>query len=304
MNFLDVLIILLVVAFGLIGYWRGFFNSLAGFLSFVLAAFVAFLTYHQVGKFLSGPFGLSLNLAELVTFFLLFVILSILFFLLAIFLAQKIYKGRLYLLDKILGIPAGLLEGIILTCVILILLSVLPQSWGIGKTLQGSKFTSFLTHKTSALYQRVKGEFASKIPGLISYPEQTITIERYGELVSDIDWQELDGATCFACGGKVKYHGLKKHIVDGREVLSPYFVCPSCGRHSDGCQTFEGFHKLYGQCPEELGELGYRFDCGMWPNGNFVKPVGHCPVCHREEVKIPFSLPVFYPNLDSILVRL
>lgn len=302
MRFLDFLIILFIIGFGIKGYWRGFLNSFMGFLSFFLAAALSFLTYHQIGNILRRFLPLSQNISEILGLCLVFVFLSALLVVMGDYLAEKISQSRFYLLDKSLGIFIGILEGIILSSIILILASVLPSNWGLGPVLKSSKIASFLNYKSANIGQKITKELAGKIPQFISYPEQSITQQQYSEVIGDIQWSELDGATCFACGGRVKYQGMKSHLVNGQMVISPYFVCTSCGRHSDGCQTFEGYHKLYGVCPEHLAELGYRFDCGMWPNGNFVKPQGRCPVCHPQEVKISFALPIFYPQFKPILL--
>jgi len=300
MGILDIVIIVLLIGFGFWGYVRGLFASLGGLLSFLLAGLVSFLVYHRLGQIISRYFDISLNMAELLTIFLVFFFLTIVFSILATQLSNKIQVGRFAWLDKILGIPTGIIEGLILISAILLILSVLPSQAHLGSLLLDSQFASFLTDKTSKVYQRVKAELGPKIPQFIFYPEHSFSEEKYSQLITGIDWQKLDGATCFACGGHVKYLGIKKHIVQGQEVWSPYFVCTSCGRHSDGCQTYEGYHQIYGECPQRLGELGYRFDCGMWPNGNFVKPVGQCPVCHPAEVKVPFQFPLFYPSLKPI----
>lgn len=92
-------------------------------------------------------------------------------------------------------------------------------------------------------------------------------------------FSQLDGATCIACRGKVDFLGyLKKD----NNPLVPKFRCRVCGRTSDGCQTFEGFHKIYGICSVDEAEKGVELDCGTWTNGIWVVPKGKCPVCGKE----------------------
>ncbi len=160
-------------------------------------------------------------------------------------------------------------------------LSVLPQKIGLANLLKNSFLAPKITKITSQLYKKAESKISSKLPQLIRYPEQAFGKGEYQKVLSDINesqWKALDKATCYNCGGKVKYMGVKEHLVSQEKVSSPYFVCTKCGRHSDSCQTFEGYHKLYNECPVLLARQGVRFDCGMWPNGNFVKPKGRCPI--------------------------
>ncbi len=92
-------------------------------------------------------------------------------------------------------------------------------------------------------------------------------------------FSQLDGATCIACGGKVKFLG---YLRKDKNPLVPKFQCTKCGRTSDGCQTFEGFHRIYGMCPVDEAKKGIQLDCGTWTNGTWVVPKGKCPVCGKE----------------------
>lgn len=94
-----------------------------------------------------------------------------------------------------------------------------------------------------------------------------------------INYRRLSGATCIECGSPVRFRGY--HRTGGVHV-SPLFVCPDCGRQSDGCQTFDGFHRMYGRCPYELGERA-ELDCGVWSNRRPVRVTGTCPVCGLGE---------------------
>lgn len=104
---------------------------------------------------------------------------------------------------------------------------------------------------------------------------------REGEpaLVERVNYSRLNGATCIECGARVHFDGYFNRIGSS---ISPRFTCPVCGRTSDGCQTFEGFHRMYGLCPCEVAEALGPIDCGVWPNDRPVYPRGVCPVCGRS----------------------
>jgi len=93
-----------------------------------------------------------------------------------------------------------------------------------------------------------------------------------------INFSRLNGAMCIECRTPVRFQGYRMKL--GMSV-SPQFICPNCGRTSDGCQTFEGFHTMYHHCPIEVARGRVAIDCGVWPNGRPVQPKGRCPVCGR-----------------------
>lgn len=96
------------------------------------------------------------------------------------------------------------------------------------------------------------------------------------EFSERLNFRRLHGSTCIECGSEVAWLGYRR--VRGSEI-APYFICPECGRRSDGCQTFEGFHAMYRQCPYEHAADGFELDCGVWPNERPLVPAGACPEC-------------------------
>ncbi|MFO7650164.1 MAG: hypothetical protein R6X13_02325 [bacterium] len=100
-----------------------------------------------------------------------------------------------------------------------------------------------------------------------------------GRLVERINYSRLDGSTCIECRAAVRFEGYRRRFTVS---VSPLFRCPNCGRTSDGCQTYEGFHRMYGRCPTDVADSLGPIDCGVWPNGRPVLPSGACPVCMRR----------------------
>jgi hypothetical protein len=95
-----------------------------------------------------------------------------------------------------------------------------------------------------------------------------------------VNFTRLAGATCYECRNGVGFEG---YFRTGLAQVSPRLRCPNCGRTSDGCQTFEGFHQMYGACPVQVAtDDQAELDCGVWPNDKPVLPVGACTVCRLE----------------------
>lgn len=102
---------------------------------------------------------------------------------------------------------------------------------------------------------------------------------RQGMQFLRVNFSRLNGVTCINCRTPVEFLGYR---FSRGTMISPEYRCPKCGRTSDGCQTFEGFHIIYGKCPVDLANQGVEFDCGVWTNGWWTLPHGKCPVCGKE----------------------
>jgi uncharacterized membrane protein required for colicin V production len=116
------------------------------------------------------------------------------------------------------------------------------------------------------------------IPKLVLLPpryEQELGNMRFGPQFMRLNFARLEDATCIKCRGPLEFLGYKR--VRGSR-LSPKFICRRCGRTSDGCQSFQGMHAIYDECPVLVARRGIRLNCGIWPNPDFVYPLGRCPV--------------------------
>jgi hypothetical protein len=112
----------------------------------------------------------------------------------------------------------------------------------------------------------------------LKFNEEGNPVFQRNTLRERVNFLRLDNSTCIECNTMVNFKGYKRRF---GLLVSPLFVCPNCGRTSDGCQTFEGFHKIYGRCPIEIVEKTGPIDCGVWTNNRPVYPKGKCPVCGR-----------------------
>jgi hypothetical protein len=104
-------------------------------------------------------------------------------------------------------------------------------------------------------------------------------MEARAGLVERINYSRLGGSTCIECGAAVRFDGYRRRLATS---VSPKFVCPVCGRTSDGCQTFEGFHRMYDRCPVDVAAALGPIDCGVWSNDRPVYPRGACPLDRRR----------------------
>jgi len=176
------------------------------------------------------------------------------------------------------GAISGAAFGLVLAAVLVLASGLIP---GAAEPVE----RSFLGVRTVTLVPRLHQTMERvgfPLPKLVQLPadyREEIEGRRREFRFERFNFTRLDGAMCLHCRQPVSFDGY--HFSRGT-LLSPKFACPNCGRTSDGCQTFEGFHTVYRGCPVTPAEEGLQFDCGVWTNGWRTVPHGPCPVCGRE----------------------
>ncbi|MGB9877171.1 MAG: hypothetical protein ACPLPS_05330 [bacterium] len=259
----DFLFLLLVIVGFLLGWWRGGKIMLLEFASAFLALVSTTLIF-------------TLHPLSLPGFVILFLFLAFLFSELPYHIFKSFFKKKG-------GILADFLGGFLGMVLFFLLAGALSLIW----TPSNSSPLSMLAERAMPRLIILSEKLHIDPPKLLYHPS---TFE--GEWSKEGLWQgkierrferlafsQLDGGTCIACGGKVKFLG---YFRKGKNPLVPKFQCTVCGRTSDGCQFFEGFHRIYGICPVDEAEKGILLDCGTWTNYKWVVPRGKCPVCGKE----------------------
>jgi len=172
----------------------------------------------------------------------------------------------------------GMFLGVVLAAVLILVSGVIP---GAAEPVQRSALGPRIVVVVPRLETNLD-LLGVPMPKLVQLPEDyrdELSGVRQGLQFMRVNFARLDGATCINCGAPVRFLGYQ---FSRGTLLSPKFECTRCGRTSDGCQTFEGFHLIYGQCPVALAEQGVEFDCGVWTNGSWTVPKGVCPICGKE----------------------
>jgi len=269
------------------GYKMGLVNQAIELTGAILGIFLAFQWAGAIPQWLEESSGLVTKIKEglagtklaalfggnfaeillqVVSFCAVFVAVNLVVNFLGAALQHLCKFSLLKSVDRLSGAGLGLIKGGILVCIILFLLTLLPLPGlqnQVGKSHLAAKFIAV----TPAIYNQVEKIIPADFP--------KIMITSQGVQFRSIDFSQLDGSICVACGEKVQFLG---YFPKG-QYRSPKFICTVCGRTSDGCQTYEGYHEIYGECPVVKCRNGIQIDCKVWPNGNFVTPQGPCTVC-------------------------
>ncbi len=275
MTGLDLIIIILVLSGSLLGYYRGFVGSLGDIIGIAAGITVASLIYKGSVK-LFRQFDITGVAVEVVLF-----LFCALFFILLFMLLIESLKKRIdlkHVVDRIAGIPVGFLEGIIFSGMLCFIMSA---SFNPAMEVERSKLAKRIVRRMPSIYEKTD-RAGIVLPKMIYLPDNYLYEFNPGKReiqFLNTNFSQFEGFTCMECGGKVLFEGYFPRV---GAAFVPKVTCTDCERTSDGCQTYEGFHKLYGKCPIDLANEGMRFDCGRWPNRILISPKGTCPVDNKS----------------------
>jgi len=284
-NWIDIIIAIFLSISLIQGIRTGLIRSVFTIVGIAAGLAIAIVYYVDGSRLILDLINLPRFIADSVSFIILFSVTAVLIHILGFFVALVTRFSPLRLIDKIGGGGVGLVIGFAVVGVFLLLLIAFPVFPGIQDYVEQSSLAPYLVDHTELIMGMVSDFLPVDLPRLTIHPEDLAGYFNNAAVVEsearyhDIDFAALDGAACFVCGGPVEFQGF---LNNDKGSYSPKFVCTDCGRTSDGCQTFEGYHQMYNKCPVELGNQGYRFDCGIWTNHSYHRPGGPCPVCGAE----------------------
>ncbi|UCH33779.1 MAG: CvpA family protein [Armatimonadota bacterium] len=178
------------------------------------------------------------------------------------------------LADHVGGGAAGTVIGAVLASLLLLLSGTIT---GTTRPIDRSWLAKPLLQVVPAMHLAMD-RVGLPIPKLVLLPpryEQELGGMRYGPQFMRLNFARLENSTCIKCRGRLRFVGYKR-VFGSR--LAPKLVCRRCARTTDGCQSFEGMHVIYDECPVLVARRGVKLNCGVWPNPDAVYPRGRCPV--------------------------
>ncbi|UCC69594.1 MAG: CvpA family protein [Armatimonadota bacterium] len=284
MNQVDFFIIVILLLSALSGARRGIVSSAGDIISLVLGLILGALAYPLAAAPVRWIFAPPDPIAGALGFLIVAILTVILAGWGFSFLARRFELSKLT--NRLGGAVFGVLFGSLLAAVLVLASGILPGAAPpISKSTLGPRIIALVPH----LHENMES-LGVPLPKLVRLPDDyrdELRGMNRGLQFLRLNFLRLDGATCINCRSPVDFTGY--HFSHGT-IMSPQFVCPNCGRTSDGCQTFQGFHRIYGVCPVPLARQGILFDCGVWTNGWWTVPNGPCPVCGKEYRQPPDTL--------------
>jgi uncharacterized protein YkwD len=179
-NWVDCLILAILILYAYKGYSSGFINSIIDLLSFIISFLIGLRFYGFIAGILfqkaSLPQGFSNALGFLGVTIFAQVILGVL-------IRNFLYFNPSFLrrLNKLFGILPGILSGAIFVSFILILIIAFPVTAPFKRAISSSRVGNFLLYNTQGLEKELKNIFGGAINETINF----LTVEpKSNEIVS------------------------------------------------------------------------------------------------------------------------
>lgn len=170
MNWVDLVIILVLIYFCWSSLGNGFLSIFFDFLSFGVSVLISFRIYKLAASFIKDNFSLSFGLSNAIGFLLTAVFLEFLLSRLFDFLYLKIpEKFRKSKTNKFLGVVPGFFEGLIIIAFVLLLFIALPISPTVKQDISDSRIGGVILEKATRLERAVDNIFGEAIGESLTY---------------------------------------------------------------------------------------------------------------------------------------
>lgn len=140
MNYLDFILIAILIISAINGYKKGFIHQFASLAGIILGIFLAVKFSKAISPFILNHFTSNENAAKIAAFILVFVLVAIGVFILGKMLERTLEEVELGALNKIAGLAFGLIKTIFIVSALMVLLkiSIIKFNWPNEATRQGS----------------------------------------------------------------------------------------------------------------------------------------------------------------------
>jgi uncharacterized protein YkwD/membrane protein YqaA with SNARE-associated domain len=169
-NYVDLIIILVLIYFATEAWRHGFWVILIDFISFLSSLLISFRLYKYIATFLQTNFNLSHSVSNALGFLISAITLeSLIGYILGRFISRLPEKIWRHKLNKFLGIIPGICEGVILIAFILTLILGLPVNPQIKNNVADSKIGQAILRQTLGLEKTVNEIFGGAIEDSLTY---------------------------------------------------------------------------------------------------------------------------------------
>lgn len=258
-NYIDLIIILVLVYFASEAWRHGFWVLLADFISFLGSLLLSLRVYKFASELLRANFSLSHSFSNAVGFLITAIVLEaflgFLFGYLIGRLPEKLWKHKL---NKLLGIIPGLGEGLVLIAFILTLGLGLPIKPSVKADIVDSKIGGYILKQTSGVEKAVNEIFGGVIEDSLTY--LTVKPGSRERLPLTVEKQKLSVDEKAEAEMFKLVNGERRKIGTAELIWSPEIV-PIARMHAKDMWE----RKYFGHVSPEGKDVGDRLDAAKVP---------------------------------------
>ncbi len=176
LNWLDFIVIIILLFYSLEGYFIGFIASLLDLIGFVLSFIIGLKTYSFFSRVLikvfSIPPGFSNALGFLIAAFIVEIVIGVILrkIVYSKYFNRFTFKGNLLKnIDRLLGLLFGVSSGLILFAFLLTIVIALPVSVFLKHSVSSSRIGNLLVSKTAGFEKDLNNVFGGAINETINF---------------------------------------------------------------------------------------------------------------------------------------
>jgi uncharacterized protein YkwD len=176
LNWVDFVILIVLLFYAIEGYFTGFIASLLDLVSFVVSFTVGLKYYAVVGSILIETFSITQGFSNAIGFFIVAFLSEIVIgLIMRKFLNRKILAtyylkfSVIKITNKFLGIVPGIFSGLVLLAFLLTLVVALPLSAFIKQSVTSSKVGKELVRKTQGFEKELNNVFGGAVSETLNF---------------------------------------------------------------------------------------------------------------------------------------
>lgn len=182
MNFVDLIIILVLIFYTIEGFSSGFIDSVLDLSAFIISFSAGLLFYSFFGRLIASSFSMPVGFSSAIGFFLAAFLAEIASSILLRAYAKDFFlkvsrKGISGILDGVLGGFSSFIAGVLLVSFLLTMAISLPLSPFVKKSVSTSKISKVLTANTQGLSKTINNVFGGAVNETLTF----LTVEPKGD---------------------------------------------------------------------------------------------------------------------------
>lgn len=166
MNWIDALILIMVLGFGVGGLFRGLIKEVGSLLGVIGGIFLGFRLNPVMVKFIGKIIPINDAIISVIAFSLIFLIVVVLVHFLMNLVNKLMQSLLLGGVDKVLGFLFGAFKGLLLASVVVILISLLTFINSVERAVMESKLASGTAKVAPFVYNKITGKDVSEDLGI------------------------------------------------------------------------------------------------------------------------------------------
>lgn len=169
-NLADFIIVLVVILFGVSGYFKGFIRQFADFLVLIIALVASIFLYNPLSGEIATRFSIAPNFSKVAAFFAIWILVQFIFNIILHFVYPKLPESlRKSKLNKGFGAVPGLLWGLIFVAIFLTLFVAFPVQNRYREEILSSTTGSYIIQKSSGIEKFVSNIFGGAINDTLTF---------------------------------------------------------------------------------------------------------------------------------------